>query len=51
MRMTIEITSITISMKVWVQTRIKIVTPESAVRHASVDIHVTECAMLPGIST
>ena len=49
--MTIEIITIKIYVKVWDHASIKLVTPEPAIRHASVDIQVTDCAMLPGIST
>ena len=39
---------ITISTKVWDRTGIKLATPGSAVRHASVARHVTDCATRPG---
>ena len=47
-RMTIEIISWSISTKVWDQAGIELATPGSAVRHASVDRHVTDCATRPG---
>ena len=47
-RMTVEIISWSISTKVWDRTGIKLATPESAVRHASVARHVTNCATQPG---
>ena len=36
-------------MKVWDRAGIKLATPGSAVRHASVARHVTDCATRPGI--
>ena len=45
--MTVEIISWSISTKVWDQTGIKLATPGSAVRHASVAGHVTDCATRP----
>ena len=47
-RMTVEIISWSISTKVWDRTGIELETPESAVRHASVARHVTNCATRPG---
>ena len=35
-------------MKVWDRTGIELATPGSAVRHASVARHVTDCATRPG---
>ena len=46
-RMTVEIISWSISTKVWDRTGIKLATPRTAVRHASVDRHVTNCATRP----
>ena len=46
--MTVEIISWSISTKVWDRTGIEIETPGSAVRHASVARHVTDCATRPG---
>ena len=46
--MTVEIISWSISTKVWNRARIKLVTPGSAVRCASVARHVTDCATQPG---
>ena len=43
--MTVEIISWSISTKVWDRTGIELATPGSAVRHASVARHVTDCAM------
>ena len=43
-RMTVEIISWPISKKVWNRAGIKLATPESAVRLASVARHVTDCA-------
>ena len=43
-RMTVEKNSRSISMKVWDRTGIVLATPGSAVRHASVARHVTDCA-------
>ena len=37
-------------MKVWDQAGIKLATPGSAVRHASVVRHVTDCATWAGIA-
>ena len=48
-RMTVEIISWSISTKVWDRTVIELVTPGSAVRHASVARHVTDCTTWPGI--
>ena len=36
-------------MKVWDQAGIELATPGSAVRHASVARHVTDCATRPGL--
>ena len=47
-RMTVEIISWSISTKVWDWTRIKLATPGSAVRLASVARHLTDCATRPG---
>ena len=44
--MTVEIISWSISTKVWDRTGIELATPGSAVRHASVARHVTDCATL-----
>ena len=46
--MTVEIISWSISTKVWDRTGIELTTPGSAVRHASVARHVTDCATRPG---
>ena len=46
--MTIEIISWSISTKVWYRAGIELATPGSAVRHASVARHVTDCATRPG---
>ena len=46
--MTVEIISWSISTKVWDRAGIELATPGSAVRHASVARHVTDCAMQPG---
>ena len=46
--MTVEIISWSISTKVWYRAGIKLATPGSAVRHASVARHVTDCATRPG---
>ena len=48
-RMTVEIISRSISTKVWDRTGIKLATTGSAVRHASVARHVTDCATRPGL--
>ena len=48
--MTIEIISWSISTKVWYRAGVELATPGSAVRHASVARHVTDCAMRPGSS-
>ena len=48
--MTAEIISRSISTKVWYRAGIELATPGSAVRHASVARHVTDCATLPGLS-
>ena len=47
-RMTVEIISWSISTKVWDRAGIELATPGSAVRHASVARHVTDCATWPG---
>ena len=47
--MTVEIISWSISTKVWDRTGIELATPGSAVRHAYVARHVTDCATRPGI--
>ena len=47
--MTVEIISRSISTKVWDRAGIELATPRSAVRHASVARHVTDCAMQPGV--
>ena len=47
--MTLEIISWSISTKVWDRTGIELATPGSAVRHASVARHVTDCATRPGV--
>ena len=47
-RMTVEIISRSISTKVWDWAGIKLTTPGSAVRHASVARHITDCAKWPG---
>ena len=47
--MTVEIISLSISTKVWDRAGIELATPGSAVRHASVARHVTDCATRPGI--
>ena len=46
-RMTVEIISWSISTKVWDRAGIELATPGSAVRHASVARHVTDCATRP----
>ena len=46
--MTVEIISWSISTKVWYRNGIELATPGSAVRHASVARHVTDCATRPG---
>ena len=46
--MTAEIISWSISTKVWDRAGIELATPGSAVRHASVARHVTDCATRPG---
>ena len=48
-RMTVEIISWSISTKVWYRAWIELATPGSAVRHASVARHVTDCATRPGV--
>ena len=48
-RMTLDIISWSISMKVWDRNRIKLLTPGSAVRHASVVRHFTNCPTRPDI--
>ena len=50
-RMTVEIISSSISTKVSDQARIKLSTPGSAVRLASVARHITDCATRPGALT
>ena len=45
--MTVEIISWSISTKVWDRTGIELATPGSAVRHASVARHVTDCTTRP----
>ena len=50
-RMTVEIISWSISIKIWDQAGIELTTPGSAVRHASVARHVTDCATRPGQSS
>ena len=45
--MTVEIISWSISTKVWYRAGIELATPGSAVRHASVARHVTDCARRP----
>ena len=47
-RMTVEIISRSISMKVCDRAGIELATPGSAVRFASVARHVTDCATRPG---
>ena len=46
--MTVEIISGSISKKVWYRAGIELGTPGSAVRHASVARHVTDCVAQPG---
>ena len=46
--MTLEIISRSIPMKVWDRAGIELETPGSAVKHASVGRHITNCAMRPG---
>ena len=46
-RMTVEIISWSLSTKVWDWTGIELVTRGSAVKHASVARHVTDCATRP----
>ena len=48
--MTVEIISWSISTKVWYRAGIELATPGSAVRHASVARHVTDCATRPGMN-
>ena len=48
-RMTVEIISWLISTKVWDWTGVELATPGSAVRHASVARHVTDCSTRPGM--
>ena len=48
--MTVEIISWSISTKVWYWAGIELATPGSAVRHASVARHITDCATRPGVS-
>ena len=45
--MTVEIISQSISTKVWDRAGIELETPGSAVRHASVARHITDCIMGP----
>ena len=47
--MTVEIISWSISTRVWDRAGIKLATPGSAVRHASVARHVTDCATRPSL--
>ena len=47
--MTVEIISLSISTKVWDRAGIELATPGSAVRHASVARHVTDCDILLNI--
>ena len=47
--MTVEIISLSISTKVWDRAGIELATPGSAVRHAFVARHVTDCATRPGL--
>ena len=47
--MSVEIISWSISTKVWYRAGIELATPGSAVRHASVARHVTDCATRPGL--
>ena len=47
-RMTVEIVSWSISPKAWDRVWIKLATPGSAVRNASVARHVSDCATRPG---
>ena len=49
-RMTVEIISWSVSMKVWDRARIELATPGSAVRLASVARHITDCATQPCLS-
>ena len=49
--MTVEIISWSISTEVWDLTGIELATPGSAVRHASVARHVTDCAKRAGSSS
>ena len=46
-RVIVEIISWSTSTKVWDQTGIELATPGSAVRHASVARHITDCATRP----
>ena len=48
--MILEIISRSISTKVWDRTGIELATPGSAIRHASVARHVTDCATRPFVS-
>ena len=50
-RMTVETISSSVSWKVSDRARIKLVTPGSAVRLASVARHITDCATRPGALT
>ena len=50
-RMTVEIISRSISTKVWDRAGIELATPGSAVRHASVARHATDCATGPGLQS
>ena len=45
--MTVEIISLSIATKVWYRAGIELAIPGSAVRHASVARHVTDCATRP----
>ena len=46
--MTVEIISRSIPTKAWYRAGIELATPGTAVRHASVARHVTDCATQPG---
>ena len=48
--MTVEIISWSFSTKVWYRAGIELATPGSAVRHASVARHVTDCATRPSLN-
>ena len=47
--MAVEIISLSISTKVWDRAGIKLATPGSAVRLASVARHITDCTTRPGL--